>query len=355
MGFWGDGVYRYDANEVLDQADRSWAIYFIVTPAIQPSSSVNVFVLVRFADDLADIDDSSKYPNALIGESYLRIFRNDVRTPEVELAMDDASVERVDVGIYKYVWSVPLFDQDAFSLEVTLQNTFTNPATLNYPEEIIAVERTFSVPVGGKSGGTTLVGSESVSILVRERTSLEPISDARASIYDSAGTHLIGYGVTNASGLLVLLGNVNPGFSLDPGEYIIKLVKSLVSFESSYPMTVVSGGSNNFILEGTEIPAPVPPATDLCLIRGWLYQLNATAYANQKFHVSIAQPPRGSQSGVVLASGAVVVKTDVNGYFEFYAVRNYLITIEIPQANLETKVMVPDQDWIWITDLLKLG
>jgi hypothetical protein len=355
MGFWGDGVYRYDEAEIRDQTDRSWAVAFIVTPAIPPDSIINIFMLVRFADDLADIDDLSRYPNAVIGESYLRIYKNENRTPEIELAMDDANVENVDVGIYKYAWTVPLFDMDAFSIEVTLQNTFTNPATLNYPEEVITVDRTFSIPVGGKSGGVTPVGSEAVSILVRDRISHSPIPDVRASIYNPAGDRLIGYGVTNASGLVVLLGNTEPGLPLDPGVYLVRLAKSLVSFDPTYSITVESGEENDFILKGTEIPVPVPPHPDLCLIHGWLYEINANPYANQKFHVNIYQPPRGSKSGVLLGSGAIKVETDEEGYFSFYAVRGYMIRIDVPQASLEAAVLVPDQESVWITDLVKVG
>ena len=357
MGFWGDGVYRYDQIEVRDQSDRAWDVAFIIPTSVKPGTDITLYFLARNNDILADIDDGTQYPNAIIGASYLKIYENDNRAPLVSIPMDDAAIERIEAGIYKYVWSAPKFTTDAFSVEITLETEYINPATTHYPTETIIIDRTFHFSLGGQGGGggVTPVGAEAVSILVRDRTSLSPIPDVRASIYNSTGDRQVGYGSTNADGQVVLLGNVDPGFPLDPGTYLVRLAKAMVSFHASYSITVVTGGTNDFILEGSEIPLPVPPATDLCLVYGWLFEPNANPYAYQKFHVSIAQSPRGSQSGVVLTSGSIIVETDKNGYFEFYAVRKYLVTIEIPQANLEIQVMIPDQDSIKITDLLKLG
>lgn len=203
--------------------------------------------------------------------------------------------------------------------------------------------------------GITPIGSEPASVLVRERGSHAPIAGVAVSIYDATGINFLDYGVTNGSGYLVLLGNLAPGLSLDPGSYVFRLVKSRYSFESGYPETVVHDGDNDFILEGSPLAPVPPPYPDVCLIYGWLYELNADPYASQKFHVRVYQPPRGSSSGVLVSAGSIKVETDQSGYFSFYALKGYLVQINVPQASLEAVFLVPDQTEAKITDLVKVG
>lgn len=189
-------------------------------------------------------------------------------------------------------------------------------------------------------------GNREVTIAVVDQETTGPIADVGVYVRDATGTTILAAGTTDGAGQVVL--------NLWDGEYQVYLSK-MGNYRFTVPEDLTVDGDTEVEYQGVSIIPSPPPDPAMCVIYGWLYELNASPYALQKFHVSIYQPPRGSRTGVLLGSGALEVSTDVEGYFSFYAIRGYMIRIDVPQASLEAAVLVPDQDSIKITDLVKLG
>jgi len=354
MGFWGDGVYRYDQIEVRDQSDRAWDIAFIIPTSIKPSTSVILYFLIRNNDLLSNIDDDTKYPNALIHASYLRIYENANRIPLLEMAMDSTSIERIADGIYKYVWAAPAFTTDAFSIEVTLETEYINPATTNYPIETIIVDRTFDFSLGGQGGGggVTPVGTEIVSIFVRDRATHDPIADARFYLYDVTNTNMIGFGKTNTSGKVTLTGNVDAGLTLDPGTYNVRLIKILVNFTPSYMIAVVVGGLNIFILEGTVLTIGPPSGPDKCLIYGDLADFGIVPDPNDRIVVVTANLPRVSGDWI-LTGKKQIYHSNALGHFQFEVGQGIMFKIDIPEAGVSYIFTAPFQSVLDLKTLIE--
>ena len=216
-----------------------------------------------------------------------------------------------------------------------------------------------AVPGTFQSGGwvdgiKSPVGLNPVHLLVRDRTSHDPLAGVGVTIYDSSGLTMVANGLTGADGMVALDGNEDEGWSMPLGEYLVRCFKVGANFDLSYDIEVVAG-SNSFTLEGTNIEPIPPPDPELCLIYGWLYEIGGTPWVEQTFRVSLYSPPPNLVN-IVIGTGAWTVLTDATGYFSFNAFRGSQIRLDIPQASTEeTIVLVPDQASIKLKVLLGLG
>jgi len=187
-----------------------------------------------------------------------------------------------------------------------------------------------------------IMGSQSITILIRDRMTLISIADVNFSLYDSTGDTLVAYGKSNAGGRVVLLGNVDPGFSLDLGTYIVRLSKALVSFEATHTIHVILGSANNFTLEGTELVIGPPSSLDRCLVYGNLADFGLRPDPNNRIVISTAKLPRISGDWI-LTGKKKVYYSDVLGHFQFEIGQGVTFRISIPEAGIAYIFTTPFQ------------
>lgn len=158
-------------------------------------------------------------------------------------------------------------------------------------------------------------GSEAVSVLVRDSITLLGIPDVSFSLYDSLGEVLWGLGKTNPSGYVVLDGRSVPGFSLDLGNYIIRLTKAMVSFDPEYPIIVTITGPNDFTLEGTSLVIEPPSDPGICRIYGNIKDLGLLLRDIERVELrfSITKAPQKSEDIIVTATALVLNKNTGTG------------------------------------------
>jgi hypothetical protein len=177
-----------------------------------------------------------------------------------------------------------------------------------------------------KAGGSvqSLIGPETVLMVVRTITTHLPISGVAVAICDATGVSILATGKTNGSGNVVLDGNTSAGYTCPVGAYSIKLYKGGANFEPSYPISVVAGGPNAFILEGTEIVIPGPVDPTLCRVYGWATD-GGTRIANCKVTALLTEP--GAKAGLFkIISHKIEVITDATGYWQLDLIPNASIT-----------------------------
>ena len=242
-----------------------------------------------------------------------------------------------------------------------------------YKWQLTSALGNFEQPVVGSflngiltAGGA--VGSEAVTVFVRDSVTLLPITDASVSVYSPFGDGylLIHLGKTNASGFVVLSGNAEPGLPLDVGTYYVRLVKALASFEAIYEMEVVEGGPNEFVFEGLSLVIPPPVNPELVRIYGNVRDLGLLLRDVDKAELSfqLARPPAKAGDVMIFklpirlnpSTGTSgddgVYFNDDNGDFWIDVVRSILVRVKCQILGLQQDFTSPDQPMAKLIDLI---
>ena len=196
-----------------------------------------------------------------------------------------------------------------------------------------------------------LEGSELVTIKVCDSGGSGPITDARFSLEGEAG-NLLEIGWTNTDGSVVLLGNSQAGLTLDPGVYSAKFIKSLVSFEPSYSLTVMAEVSNDFTFYGAVQTITPSPDPETCLVYGNLVDFKLSPHQDVSITIHADILPQ-SVSDVLLTGRQYTVLSDENGDFEFYAIKTSTIKVKIDDAEVDHLLTIPDSSSVKLVDLLE--
>ena len=194
-------------------------------------------------------------------------------------------------------------------------------------------------------------GSEAVTIAVCDTLGSGPIPDARFSLEGVSG-NLLEIGWTDTDGSVVLLGNSSSGLPLDPGSYVARFVKALVSFESSYGFTVEASGANDFIFYGSVQTIEPSPDPATCLVYGNLADFKLIAHQDVQVIIHGDILPQNI-SDTLITNKTYTVLTDENGDFEFYVAQTSTIKVEIDEAGIDHSITIPASGSAKLVDLLE--
>jgi len=178
------------------------------------------------------------------------------------------------------------------------------------------------------SGG--LSGSNAVTVTLEE-IDTTPIVGAVVSVYNATNTGATLDQDTSDSG-----GDTS--FSMDPGTYQLRIVKSGVSFDQPSEI-VVATDPDAFTINGTVVSTTAASSPDGCMVYGTLqYGITAHEGVTVKMHEVVRNPQ--VEDDVIMSGKLLTTTTDSAGYFEIemaagtkIVIAGILHTVELPDDS----------------------
>lgn len=299
------------------------------------------------------LDEDTRDPISGLTDIVAKILKPDLTVLDAARALTEVAGLS---GIYIFASMAGERDQDGVYLWQV------SSATGNF-EQPVSGKFESGILTAGVSGG----GSEAVTVKVIDSITTDPIPDAKCSIFDSTGTVLQRLGITGGDGFVILIGNSSSGFSLDPGDYTVRLSKAMVNFEEEYQITVEEGGGNDFVLEGTVLSIPPPVDPDVVRVYGNIKDLGLMLRDIEQVELrfSVAKAPQKSGDIIITATPFVLNKntgtagTDglyfdtATGDFWIDIVRGVWVQVCCTISSIDdAEFLAPDQATAKLIDLI---
>jgi len=164
--------------------------------------------------------------------------------------------------------------------------------------------------------------------------SLNPVEGVSIAIWDATMTVVIGYAITDLNGVA--------GFTVAPGVYNLWPYKSMYDF-SGIPVNFIAaaGVPQTFNLTANPRFIRKPVHAGHCIVWGYLADIRGRPIRNALVEALREDASILSPTGEGIGNKIISTSTNYEGYFEMELVQTELVTVRLPEHNLEKKFYVP--------------
>jgi len=244
----------------------------------------------------------------------------------------------------EYYWTHIATELGSRRIEIKFEIEInTTPFLLEWRFSFAVIEKDLQDAYDRVDSLTIGEGSEPIMIYAKETGTELPIPEADYEIWDESNSIRLHSGDDSDN-------NGNQEFNLNPGNYKVKLRKSLWNFPVVADLWVPVGGTNLTIYGERLLPSS-PSVPGLCVVFGYTYGVNGRKLPGATISAKLTDLSAFADS-LKIAKMTSETVSNSEGYFELELIPNsdykptdtkYIFTVTKEDFRWEQKGIVPDQ------------